>query len=86
VKIDDRRALVERYVEANPDRPGGDEARLVEYGVPVWALVGHYHAVGADAAWVAEDYELPLPAVEAALACYRMHKAVIDARIAANAV
>jgi len=34
---------------------------------------------------VADDYALPYSAVQAALAYYRQHKSVIDARIAANA-
>ena len=85
MKTTDARALIKRYVEPNPHRPGVEDARLVHYGVPVWALVGHYHAVGRDAAQVAEDYELPRAAVDAALAYYSKHKAVIDARIAANA-
>ena len=77
--------LIEQYIESSPSRPGVEEARLREYGVPVWALIGHYQAVGRDPRQVAADYELPLAAVEAALAYYRRHRAAIDARIAANA-
>jgi len=79
-------ALVARYVEENPYRPGAANVRLVSpYGVPVWALVGYLSVVENDPVRVAEDYELPLEAVEAALAYYRQHKTAIDARIAANA-
>jgi len=76
--------LIARYIEPNPHRPGLDEARLVGWGVAVWALVGYLTAVGGDIAQVAEDYDLPREAVEAALAYYRRHKDLIDARIAAN--
>ena len=77
--------LIQRYVEANPHRPGLDEARLRDYGVPVWALVGHLEAVDDDICQVASDYHLPREAVEAALAYYRRYRPLIDARIAANA-
>jgi uncharacterized protein (DUF433 family) len=78
--------LIARYVEPNPDRPRPADVRLVDYGVPVWALIGHYLTTGRDEAYVAESYEVPLAAVRAALAYYRQHQTVIDARLAANAV
>lgn len=77
--------LVARWIEQNPDRPGLGEARVVGYGVPVWALVGYRLMVDGDADRIADDYDLPREAVVAALAYYRRHRAVIDARIAANA-
>jgi uncharacterized protein (DUF433 family) len=78
--------LIAQYVEPSPYQPGRAEARIVGYGVPVWALISHYRAVGMSAQQVASDYELPLGAVEAALAYYELHRAVIDARLEANAV
>jgi len=84
VQIVDPAALIARYIEPNPDRPGVDDARLIAYGVPVWALIGHYEAIWSDAAAVAQGYRVPLEAAQAALAYYEHHKAVIDARIAAN--
>ena len=83
--MDDER-LIARYIEPNPHRPGLDEAWLKDYGVSVWALVGYLEAASGDVARVAADYELPREAVDAALAYYRRHKPVIDARLAANAV
>jgi uncharacterized protein (DUF433 family) len=77
--------LIDRYIEPNPHIPGEDEVRIVGYGVPVWALIGHFKAVNQDRCVVAHDYALPLEAVDAALAFYHRHRAVIDARIAANA-
>ena len=46
--------------------------------------MGYLEAVENDVARVADDYEVPREAVEAALAYYRRHREVIDARIAAN--
>jgi uncharacterized protein (DUF433 family) len=77
--------LIEKYIEPNPHRPGIAEARVVGYGVSVWALVGYLEAVHGDVARVANDYRLPREAVEAALAYYRRHKNLIDARLEANA-
>ena len=41
-------------------------------------------AAEGDIDRVAKDYEIPREAVEAAIAFYRLHRAVIDNRIAAN--
>ncbi len=51
----------------------------------MWALIGYLGMVDGNADQVALDYVLPREAVEAALAYYRRHQAVIEARIAANA-
>ena len=83
--LEQEQELIERWIEQQPHRPDLAEARLVEFGIPVWALVGYLEAVGNDVAQVAADYEVPRDAVEAALAYYRQHHQVIDARIAANA-
>ncbi len=80
----DEKALVAKSIEPNPHRLGLDEARLKNYGVSVWALVGYLDAAGGDVDRVAADYELPRVAVEAALAYYRRHRELIDARLAAN--
>jgi uncharacterized protein (DUF433 family) len=78
-------ALIARYVEPNPHKPGEAEARLRDYGVSVWALVEYWYGVDFDKATVAQDYDLPPEAVDAALAYYKAHKALVDARIALNA-
>jgi uncharacterized protein (DUF433 family) len=78
--------LIARYIEENPAKPGPADARLIGYGVPVWALIGYLPAVGRRAQSVAADYDLPLEAVEAALAYYKQHQSAIDARLAANRI
>jgi len=78
-------ALIEHYVEPNPHHAGPADVRLREYCVPVWALIGYWKAAEGDVERVAADYRLPREAVEAAIAYYKRNKAVIDARIAANA-
>jgi uncharacterized protein (DUF433 family) len=78
--------LITRYIEQNPYRPGEDDARLVDYGVPVWALAAHLRALNWNISQVATEYNLPKEAVEAALAYYQKHQDLIDARIEANEV
>ena len=77
--------LIDEYIELDPDRPVLSEARLARYGVPVWALVGYLEAVDGNETCVAEAYEVPVDAVRAAIAYYRLQKPLIDARLAANA-
>jgi len=88
VLLDDRseQALIDRWIEPNPHKRQADEAWLVDFATPVWALVGYLTAVNGDADQVAIDYRVPREAVDAALAYYRRHQAIIDARIAANAL
>ena len=82
----DEDALITQYIEENPLRPGPADARLKESGVAVWALISYLErAVGGDIEQAASDYEVPVPAVEAARAYYRRNRALIDARIALNA-
>ncbi len=77
--------LIARHIEPNPHRSGPHEARLKEYGVSVWALVGYWKGTSGDVDQVAEAYQVPREAVEAALAYYRQHQYLIDARLALNA-
>jgi len=66
-------------------RPGPQGARLREFGVPVWSLVGYWQGSERDADAVARAFDLPAEAVAAAIAYYRRHARPIDARIALNA-
>ncbi len=77
-------ALIARYIDADPNGRGPAEARLVEYGTSVWALVAYWRACEGDAAAVAQDHHIPIEAVEAALAYYERHKSLIDARLLLN--
>ena len=77
--------LIKNYVKPNPNRPGPADVRLVPSAVSVWAIIGYLEAVHGDVCQTAADYRIPEEAVRAALAYYRKHREVIDARIAANA-
>ena len=74
--------LIERYIEQDAARLGANGARLRDYGVSVWALIAYLQAAGGNIERVAADYHLPREAMEAALAYYRQHRAIVDGRIA----
>ena len=78
--------LIARHIEADPRRPGEGNARLKDAGPSVWAIVGHLEGVHGNVRQAADDYDVSREAVEAAQAYYRRHRAVIDARRAANRV
>ena len=82
---DDRqRQLIAKWIEPDPNRPGAFDARLREYFVHVWALIGHAKATGRSPAEVADAYGIPAEAAEAAFAYYAQQPEVIDAWIEAN--
>jgi len=77
--------LIARWIERNPNKPSPDEVVIRDFYVPVWALIGNGAANKECVEQVAADYALPLEAVEAAVAYYRLNKAFIDVRLAQNA-
>jgi uncharacterized protein (DUF433 family) len=83
-ELDADQTLIERWIERNRYKPGIEEAQVVRFEVPVYALIGYLEAAGGDADRVARDYDVPREAVDAAIAYYRRHTAAIDARITAN--
>ena len=76
--------LLTQWIEEDTHRPGPADARLREYGVAVWAIVGHLEGTGGDTRQTAADYDVPLEAVSAAQEYYRRNTAAIDARRARN--
>jgi len=62
--------LIARYIEENPYKPGRANARLIDYGIAVWALIGALEAANDDIIEFATDYELPPNAIKAAIAFY----------------
>ena len=77
--------LIARWIEPHPWKGGAAEARLKDSMISVWAIVGHLGGDDGDVRQAADDYDIPVEAVEAAVAYYREHRAVIDDRLAANA-
>ena len=85
--LTDEDRLITQYIELNPYHPGPDEAWIVGHGVPVWAIIGAIHAADTAESIVrqtAQEYQLPVDAVRAAMAYYQRHLDVINARIVAN--
>lgn len=73
--------LSQHWVQRNPNKLGPAEAWIGAYGVAVWVLINQLQLDNWKAQQVAEDYKLPLAAIEAAIAYYKRHKDIIDARI-----
>lgn len=78
------RQLVTRWIEPHPWKGGAAEALLRDSGIAVWAIVGYLGGEAGDPAAAAEAYDIPVEAVEAALAYYREHRGALDERLAAN--
>ena len=83
-RVDATDELIARHIKPDPEGRA-DRARLAGSGVELWALITHLRSVGDDIVQTAADYDVPREAVEVALAYYRRHRAVIDARITLNA-
>lgn len=74
--------LIARYLELNPRRPGRDRAQVKGAGVEVWALIAYYQGgAEGDVEEVARAYDIPVEAVQAALAYYDRERRLIDARL-----
>lgn len=87
--IDDgvEQTLIDRWIQPNPHKStSADEHWLVGSAVPVWAIIGYLPVVNWDAERAAKDYQVPVEAVDAALAYYRRHQVLIDNRVAENAL
>ena len=82
----DEKKLIAQYINRRRDNAPVEsaDAQLIDYGVPVWTLIGHLRAVNGDMESVAHDYALPIEAVQAALAYYHRYKTYIDARLLLN--
>jgi uncharacterized protein (DUF433 family) len=78
----DHQEAIERYIEDSPY--GKADARLLDYGVHVWAVIGQLKVERWDIDAVARSYDLPREAVEAAIAYYQANKNFIDARLLLN--
>jgi hypothetical protein len=68
----------------DPNRPGPDRVRLLDYSIPIWAVIGHLQAVEGDIAQAAAGYAIPVEAVLAAKAYYEAYPHHIDTRLAIN--
>ena len=86
---------LEAMVGPDPHRPGPARWRLLAEQIPIRAIIGHIGAIAGTTepdlitpeimAQVAEDYDVSLAAVAAALHYYRHNRGAIDGLLAANA-
>ncbi len=71
---------IEQYID---DAEGPDRAAL-KLGPSVWFVIASLRTYGNDLGKVAYEFDVPLAAVEAAVAYYEQNRACIDARIELN--
>jgi uncharacterized protein (DUF433 family) len=76
--------LIAAHIIARPHGQSRAEARVLENGMHVWALIGHLRRMDWDTADAANSYGISLEAVDAALAYYHRNQALIDARLLLN--
>jgi uncharacterized protein (DUF433 family) len=77
--------LIAKYIEPHPRKPGILNARIVDRGISVTALIAYLISSAGQHSQTAQDYEVPEEAVQAALAYRRRHKDLFDTWIAENA-
>ncbi len=80
----EQEALIARWIQPNPHKPGAAAAWVLPHHVSVWAIVMQLQLDGWNVPGVAAWYELPVEAVEAAIEFYQRHKVDVDAKIAHN--
>jgi uncharacterized protein (DUF433 family) len=73
-----------RWIVPNPHKSEVAEAWVLPRHVSVWLIVRQLEIEGGQAGVVADVFELPVAAVEAARAYYKQHRTAIDERIARN--
>ncbi len=79
-------AIIAAHIEPHPAKPGIERYRLKpeDGGYPVWAIIGSLDADRGNADVVAREFHLTADAMDAALAFYDRHHAVIDAWLLLN--
>jgi uncharacterized protein (DUF433 family) len=82
--VADEERLLEKWIEPDPWKAGAEEARIKGHGVNVWATIGYLQMRDGDPESVASGYEIPVEAVDAAIAYYRRHRQAIDCRLVGN--
>lgn len=82
--VADEEQLIEKWIEPDPWKPGVEEARVKQYSMNVWAIIGYLGGDEGNIEAVARSCDLPLEVVEAAVAYYHRFRGFIDYRIAQN--
>jgi uncharacterized protein (DUF433 family) len=77
-------AMIDQYIEQSPYELGRENARLKGRRISVPTLVTALLYQGGDLYAVAEEYEVPVEAVRAAIWYYGQNKPVVDARLLLN--
>lgn len=79
----DNAKLIGKYIDTSH---GILKARIMPEQIHIWAIIGYLQATDWNEDKAANDHDLPLEAIQAAVAFYRKHSAAIDAYLEMNAL
>ena len=77
IEIDD--VMLSHIIEQDPNEPGRHNARFVEYGHHVSAVIGTLQRNNWDIALTADEWHMPEIAIQAAIEYYARHRELFDA-------
>jgi hypothetical protein len=67
------------YIEQDPHRPGRHNARFVEHGHHVWAIIAYLRGNSWDVTQTAQAWNMTETTVRAAMLYYERHRDLYDA-------
>lgn len=69
----------ERFIEQDPDEPGRHNARFVDHGAHLWAVLGTWRRTNGDLAETTREWHLSEDAIRAGVRYYHHHRDLYDA-------
>ena len=82
IDTDMQEQLIAHWIEPNPHHPSLAEAWVLPGHVSLWVVIRQLQLEHWEPEGITEGYGLPAEAVQAAVAYYQRHQAVVDDRIA----
>lgn len=70
---------LDALIEQDPHKPGRHNARFVEAGTHLWAVLGTWRRTRGDIAATAAEWGMPPSAIRAAVRYYERHRDLFDA-------
>jgi uncharacterized protein (DUF433 family) len=67
------------YIEQDPHKPGRHNARFIEYGHHVWAIIAYLRGGNWDVVQTAKAWNMTEETVQAAIQYYERHRELYDA-------
>ena len=71
--------VLDAMIELDPLKPGRHNARFVEYGYHLWAVLNSLRRTNGDIVDAAAEWGMPADAIRAAIRYYERHRELSDA-------